>query len=250
MAIWIRQDQFEVLERDVGIVELQRDVIRRLGERSPGCFAVVPERSIAAVVRLGVERAARWGLTRLGPVRLFVEMMILFGSAFDTDPLFPWAGAVLAEEHPTQAEKADRLYEAMRLYLDAAAGPGQAYTLAAMRRFEPIARRALAREVAPEVICEVSLREARALFPERLAYLDAAAEESAARVWTLLAEAHGMTGGKAVVFALAACLLGHGFADDPLFPWANTRLRGGDVETFTTEAGLYCERVLRFMHKE
>ncbi|MDI1446967.1 hypothetical protein [Polyangium sp. 6x1] len=250
MAFWIRQDQFEVLERDVGIAELQRDVIRRLGERSPGCFAIVPERAIAAVARLGATRAARHGLTRLGPVRLFVEMMILFGCAFDDDPLFPWAGAALAEAHPTQTTKADRLHDAMMEYLRATAGIDQQRTLAAMRRFEPIATRALSMDVAPEAIHAVLLQETRALFPERLAYLGPEGEAKAAHAWAALAEARGITGGGAVVHALLACLLGHGFVEDPLFAWADTRLRGGDVQAIVSEAGLYCERVLRFMHEE
>ncbi|MDI1480916.1 hypothetical protein [Polyangium sp. y55x31] len=250
MAFWIRQDQFEVLERDVGIAELQRDVIRRLGERSPGCFAIVPERAIAAVTRLGVERAARRGLTRVGPVRLFVEMMILFGSAFDDDPLFPWAEAVLVEAHPTQGQKADRLHDAMMEYLRAVPGIDQERTLAAMRRFEPIATRVLSMDVSPEAMREVILRETRALSPERLGYLGPAGEARAVDTWARLAEAHGLRGGGAVVYALLACLLGHGFATDPLFAWADTKLRGGDMQAIVGEAGLYCERILRFMHKE
>jgi len=250
MAFWIRQDQFEVLEREVGIAELQRDVIRRLGKRSPGCFAIVPERAIAAVARLGAERAARHGLTRLGPVRLFVEMMILFGCAFDDDPLFPWAGAVLAETHPTQAMKAERLHEAMMEYLRAVPGLGQEHIRAAMRRFEPRATRALSLDVAPEALRAVILQETHALFPERFMVLGPEGEARAADQWARLAEAHGTRGGGAVVYALLASLLGHGFADDPLFAWAGTRLRAGDVQAIVNEAGLYCERVLRFMHKE
>ncbi|MRG92225.1 hypothetical protein [Polyangium spumosum] len=250
MAFWIRQDQFEVLERDVGIAELQRDVIRRLGERSPGCFAIVPERGIAAVVRLGVARAARRGLTRLGPVRLYVETMILLGWAFDDDPLFPWAEAALAEARPTQAERASRLYEVMMEYLRAAAGTGQEHTLAAMRRFEPIATRALDMDLPRESIREVLTREARALAPERLAWLGPEGEERAIDAWARHAEAHGLSGGSVVAYGLLACLLGHGFAEDPLFPWADTKLREGDMRALVGEAGLYCERVLRFMHKE
>jgi hypothetical protein len=247
MGFSIRQHQFEVLEHDVGVAELQRDVITRLAERAPGCFTVVPERAIAEVTRLGAERAERHGLTRVGPARLFVEVMILFGSDFDTDPLFPWAQAALAETHPTQIAKADRLHDVMMEYIDAVALRGHERTAAAMQRFEPIAERWLAMDVPSGALAAVIDEEARALYPERLSYLGPSAAAAAVQQWAEDAAACGKTGAAAVIHALLASLLGHGFARDPLFPWAHGRGHAGGPRELVREAAAYCERVVRFM---
>lgn len=81
-------------------------------------WAVSSDEAIRETVRNGINRAQKYGFTKRGPVRFFVELMLTFGSEFDTDPLLPWAEGVLNNESiKDQVERAGILREAMREYL-------------------------------------------------------------------------------------------------------------------------------------
>src|SRR5213079_233609 len=48
------------------------------------------EAGLRRFVRLGIEQSARYGWTQKGPVEFFLEVMVMLGSAFDTDPQYAW----------------------------------------------------------------------------------------------------------------------------------------------------------------
>ena len=60
-------------------------------EFSPPLFKAVGEEQMRKAIRFGIGRADSYGFTFRGPVRLYLELMLLFGSHFDTDPQYPWA---------------------------------------------------------------------------------------------------------------------------------------------------------------
>ena len=57
-------------------------------------------------------RAEGYGFTNRGPLRLFIEMMFLCGSGFDTDPQYPAVGAVLRAA-------GDQMQRAQMIFLEA-----------------------------------------------------------------------------------------------------------------------------------
>ena len=61
------------------------------------------------------------------------------GSESDTDPQYPWAGAILTNQQiGDQAIRADRLFEELRQYMDRVAGPKFQHTLEALRRVKSV----------------------------------------------------------------------------------------------------------------
>ena len=50
-----------------------------------------------ALIRMARERIAALGFTGGGTLTVFVVLMFMLGAGFDTDPLYPWAGEVLAD---------------------------------------------------------------------------------------------------------------------------------------------------------
>ena len=58
---------------------------------SPLLCEIIGEDQLRVAVRQAMARAAGYGFTYRGPIRLFIEMMFLCGSAFDTDPQYPAA---------------------------------------------------------------------------------------------------------------------------------------------------------------
>src|SRR3982751_6102142 len=78
---------------------------------APRHVEVLGDVAAREVVMGGIERAKGHGFIKRGPVRFFVEMMFLFGSEFDTDPLLPWADGVLTNPSiKDEVERADILH--------------------------------------------------------------------------------------------------------------------------------------------
>jgi hypothetical protein len=85
--------------------------------------------------RIGMARARAYGLTNQGPVRFYIELMFMFGSDFDSDPLLPWVREILTDPAtPDQMVRADRLYGRFTDYVEKVAGPDNKYVKEALRR--------------------------------------------------------------------------------------------------------------------
>lgn len=105
-----------------------------------GAFAPVHARRIGheALLRLshdGIRQARRNGLTLRGPVRLFLELQVMLGSSFATDPQYPWVRSCLeASDANDEMARAMRLHEQACHYHAAVLGDGLEHEQAAIRR--------------------------------------------------------------------------------------------------------------------
>ena len=74
------------------------------------------------VIRRGIRKAEGFEFTSRGPVRLFLNMMVMFGSDFFNDPIYPWAGEILSQKAVPRMERAMQLHAAVNAYSDAVGG--------------------------------------------------------------------------------------------------------------------------------
>ena len=113
-------------------------MVQHLWEFSPRHCNVIGKSGVHNVVRFGMERAASYGFTNRGPVRLYLNLTFMFGSEFDTDPLFPWAAAVLKSGSAgDQDDRAELLHRKTLEFLEITAGPNFQYAKSAFRRRAP-----------------------------------------------------------------------------------------------------------------
>lgn len=87
----------------------------------PSKYAATDEASTRRLVAYGIEQSRRYGILDPGNASFLILMMFLLGSAFDRDPFFPWAKAVLSA--PTtntndEVERTRRLHQAGLAYLE------------------------------------------------------------------------------------------------------------------------------------
>jgi hypothetical protein len=107
----IRKEQVEALTQ-IPLQAFEDEMVGHLAAFSPPLFRAVKEPQLREAIRFGTARAAAYGITFRGPVRLYLELMLLFGSHFDTDPQYPWAAEILQDQPSTpQMQRAERLYE-------------------------------------------------------------------------------------------------------------------------------------------
>ena len=113
----IRQEQFESLRR-ANLQKFEDEMVDHLREFFPDQYSMAGEPKIRQMIRYGTQKAATYGIVGQRDVCLFIDVMVEFGSDFDSDPGLPWASAILKDEDEEDPSvKADRLYS-MAIALD------------------------------------------------------------------------------------------------------------------------------------
>lgn len=248
----IRGEQVQAFEK-AGVQRFEVEMIAHLKGYSPGHAKVLGDEGLLKVIRFGTERAARYGLTFSGPIRLYIELIFQLGSEFDTDPQYPWAGEIFAKSNATnQMVEADRLFDATLKYLDATAGEDREWARASLRwaRHEPYEGLPLN---SPSWMSE-SLARLRRISPQKCDYVGAEALQRLLGKALDYSRKQGITSGNGV--ALVGALMfsaGHGFYADPHLPWIETTLsRSADdpnqrMDRLHAKLMAYLDRVIATM---
>jgi len=234
--ITLRAAQMAELDR-IFVLRFVEEIVQHIPHYAPRLYQIVGEAGIREAVRDGVQRAASYGFTNRGPSRLFVEMQFSLGTAFDTDPLLPWASELLHDRAAGQMLRATRLHQCVTAYLDDVTGPRGEHALAALRALtaaDPL--RQLSSGTRDSILSAFWLvhpRKARAAGEAALLHLIRAGCGEADRL---------SLGG--IGRALICCLMfgfGHGVLHDPLYAWVGNTLR----HNTTGDPSVRAERLYR-----
>ena len=213
----IRRIQLEVFDRAV-LKQFENDMIAHLQEFSPAHARGVGEDGLLKVIRCGVERARWYGFTLRGSVRFYIELMVQYGSDFDTDPVLPWASFELRNQtNEPELERADRVHAAAMEYRDAVIGTDYEVEIAAIRRLlrTPIDRW-LADDLSDRAL-EARLRHLHPAKCERAGSRGLMAIIAAGRETARALRLPMNTGG--VVMTALMFAFGHGVWTDPQYGW-------------------------------
>ncbi|PHM49282.1 hypothetical protein [Xenorhabdus miraniensis] len=86
-----------------------------------------------------VEKAKSDGFDQRGAVQLYIDMFILFGTEFQTDPQYTWIKTILDNHsHLGQLEKTSLLYHKVTRYLNEVHGEQDEHLKTSMRKFQNI----------------------------------------------------------------------------------------------------------------
>ncbi len=251
----IRSAQMEVFEQ-AALRNFENEMVAHLAEFSPLLFKAVGEEQMRQAIQFGIDRAGSYGFTLRGPVRLYLELMLLFGSHFDTDPQYPWAAEILTDQDSgPQMQRAVQLYEKTMDYRQQVAGPGDAYTLKGLRNISIFARQPLA--ISSENFISDMLREIRFIYPQKAAYIGDEALEALIRKGIGGARKQRFSTVHGVILVIVLMLaFGHGCGADPLYPWIARTLKdesiadpAARVERLETEAVAWLEHVLAYFDR-
>jgi hypothetical protein len=219
----IRDEQMAVFEQ-AALKNFEGEMVEHVKEFTPKHCEVLGERAVRTVVRLGIERAKEYGFTNRGPVRFYIELMFMFGSYFDTDPLILWATEILNDPAIVdQMVRAERLYEKLTDYVEKVAGPDnefvkEALHRASQQRLEDLSVRA--ENFENEMIVRLA-----ANYPQKCNYVGEPALRKLILLGLALANKHSVSKntGKVLLIGLMFAQ-GHGFATDPQLPWIERTL--------------------------
>lgn len=129
----IRDAQVKALEA-AAVDNFVLEMVEHCRDFSPHLCKTLKEPQLEAAIREGIRRAETHGFTARGPVRFYLDLMIVFGSGFDTDPQYPWTAEILAQtEERSQMQRAEDLHEKTAAYLAEVDGEENAYTREALQ---------------------------------------------------------------------------------------------------------------------
>jgi hypothetical protein len=213
----IRPQQMEAF-RQVRPQAFEDEMVAHLSQFSPPLFRVIKKDQMREVVQFGLLRARQHGFTLRGPIRLYLELMLLFGSHFDNDPQYPWANEVLADRNSIpEMERAERLHRKTSDYQEKVSGPDAVNTRKALKELSVLIKQ-------PRTLSANSLgtdikQEMNLVFPQKADYIGEEGLSSLIEEGIGEARRHQFPlRGEALVVVLMFSF-GHGCTHDPLYPW-------------------------------
>jgi hypothetical protein len=242
----------------LGLPSLDRfkaELLQHLSAFSPELHALRGDGVFRQVIDDGVAKAASYGFTNRGPVRFFLECMLTYGVAFDTDFQIRDLRERLVHQHGNgQAWHADRAFTAIERYQLQTRGRDNDYAIAALERLGPFLERldALTENNFDADLLETMARiypeKFRFVGEERLRRLVAVARDEATHFAIPTPGGIGLLAG--LMFAL-----GLGICRDPLYPWIHdTLVRPGmqdpirRIERLRRKTRLYLRATLKNLH--
>lgn len=220
----IRPAQWRALT-ELGLVRFEHEMTEHLSDFAPELAQFAGRDSIRAVVRLGIARARVYGFTHRGPLRTYLEVMLVLGSYFDTDPALRPATAALRAAPVEQHARAGGFHNAVMEYCGRVSGLQYEHTVAAMRRLSAVSYESLAGDGS---FRERALLLFRGCFPEKYSYAgDAALHELATSAARRSEEFSVRSDAGRQLIALLLYLFGHGAFADPAYCWMAQTMRDG-----------------------
>lgn len=226
--IVIRTEQMNVFKK-TALLSFEDEMVEHLAKFSPPLYKVVGEEQMRKVIQLGMSQVAKYGFTYRGPIRLYLELMLLFGSYFDTDPQYPWAAEIfINQESGAQMQRAKFLYEKALDYQEKVVGPDDGYLLEALKKNILFLRHPLS--VTPENYLQDILKEIAQIYPQKTSYVGIKGLEAIIRKGIEGAQRQrlGSMRGMTVVIILMF-VLGHGCGGDPIYSWIIKILNDKDI---------------------
>jgi hypothetical protein len=224
----IREAQMRVFEQ-AAAKEFEDHLLKYLNELFPKHCNVLGEAQVRRVIGYGLNKAKSHGLTDMRCLSLYVALMFMLGSNFDTDPQLPWAKEILGDETTTgEHDRIDRLRGKALDYADQVAGADNKHIDAAIERIRQ--EKGEAFSLGSSDFGTKMLTWLNQIYPEKCTYIG---EEALRRMMLQgagAAKSYGLVSerGRALYIALMF-MLASGFDTDPQFPWAAASLNDPEV---------------------
>jgi len=218
----IRNAQMEELSK-VKLLAFENEMVVHLAEFSPKLFKVIKEDQMRVVVRFGIKQAEQYDFTFRGTIRLYLELMLLFGSHFDTDPQIPTRAKAILKDDAPQMERAEQLHQQQLNYQERVSGPDNVNTRKALEDLSVMAQNPITTS-SNDFVADMR-REMIRIFPQKVDYIGE--EGLTALINEGRAEAQRYefpTVRGEVLIVVLMYAFGHGCTDDPLYPWISRTL--------------------------
>ena len=230
----IRKEQIKLLDEEM-LRRFEDEMVVHLSEFSPPLFRVLGHDQLCDVVRFGFSKAGAYGFSLRGPIRLYLELMLLFGSHFDMDPQYPWAAKILNDERSvSEMQRAEWLHEMTLAYQASVSGAQGLHTNEALSQLLVTGRNPVT--FSAEAFDESMKSEMHRVFPQKAAFIGEAALSALIHGGREEAKGYGFPARGEMLMVVLKFAFGHGCGNDQLYPWIGRTLRDERMVSSTAKA--------------
>jgi hypothetical protein len=245
----IRKEQYE----DLGKISLKRfedSMVEHVKKFFPKYYEIYEEPLIRKVIRYAVDRAESYDLITERDVCLYINLMFLLGSNFDTDLQLTWAGVILNDEKIVVAfTRIDRLHDEGMEYLDQVSGIDNEYLGSALLRVREISIEDFAQTPTPNT-GDIAAMHLRKIWRRKCQKMGETTLRKLIRDAIESAKAYNITTERGVVlYTTLMFLLGSGFDKDPQFPWAIAVLNDESIPDESARVDRLYKEAMAFLEK-
>lgn len=241
---------------DVSVLSFENQMVVHLNEFARRHCEVIGEDCVREVIRLGIKQSAKYGFTNQGPVQLYLELMFMFGSYFDTDPQMQWAIDVLNKKNvDEQMVRANKLFESTNHYMKVVLGSKNEHTYRALKNIRTMAGQPITFDSSH--LISGLLESMYHAYPQKFEDVGREVLEELLIESANFAKEHDLNTfrGK-MLYGILVFALGRGFSHDPLYPWISRTLRDTAiidherrVEKLEKRVLLYLDSVLIYLRE-
>ncbi len=208
---------------DEGLRNFEDEMVLHSRAFTPRLCEVLGEEQLRVALRQAITRAHSYGFTFRGPIRLYIELMFIYGSGFDTDPQYPAIGEVL-KASGDQMQRAEQIGESIHEdYREKVTGPGGIHVRKSQEAFLVFAQdriRFSATDFVPEM-----LQQMNRFFPQKVAYTGQDQLSKLIEEGREEARRYGLSSVRAeAMIVVLMFAFGHRCTEDPLYPWIGRTL--------------------------
>lgn len=238
----IRPEQMETLEQ-VRFKHFEDEMLKHIKEHFSNHWRMIGEIQLRKVIQYAAKQAKTYSLTTEREVCLYLNLMLLLGSDFDTDIQLPWAVKVLKEESTeVPFMKIKRLYQVAMDYLDRVVGIKNEHLEQVLLKLRGDSIQSLV--LSPKPKSEPSLMTLLTeIYPQKCEAMGKDNLSQLIKQGTRLAQHHHLScGGGTTLYVGLMLMLGQHFDQDPQFSWAATLLKNPSITDPETKTyALYTE---------
>jgi hypothetical protein len=228
----INQLQMRALEKNAQRT-LEDEMVSHIKRFAPQRCEALDDEHLRLAARSGIHRAVAYGFTKKGPIRLFMETMLLFGSHFDTDPQYPAISSHLGARGD-QMVRAECIYNEIVAYQSTVQGEGGGNLRGALAALIALTRSCGARAESSDASMQQALSSS---FPQKAAYVGEEGLQDLIRRGREEARGYGLVGERAQTSLLTVMFaFGHGVSRDWSYPAIEQALTGMSVRDTSTFA--------------
>jgi hypothetical protein len=207
----IRHDQMTTLAEaaEAGYLDF---AVRHMQAFSPHVTSAAGEAAVRQAAEAGLAHAREYGFESEGSLLFYLDLTILFGHGFDTDPQYAWMHPYLRElDGLSGFERSRLLHWHVTTYLHRVVGAAGEWAQQAIRRAQELNEDRLSRAARTQ-----GDEMMRWMYPQRMPFYPAGCGSAA---WSQAPAAGFEPGPAAALYVLITFLFGHKAMDDPLQPW-------------------------------
>jgi hypothetical protein len=245
----IRKVQMVELAK-VSLKSFEDDMVEHIKKFFPKYHEVMGEPTVRKGIRYGIDRAKVYGFTTERDVCLYINLMFLLGSNFDTDVQLPWLADILTDEAGMEAAaRMDKVYDAALKYLDDVAGVENEHAGRALKTIPGIPFDDFSLSATGNIENRIG-GTIRKIWPRKVARLGEELTRGLIRKGIGNAGRYGITFDRGVaIYVVFMFMAGSGFDRDPLFPWAGAVLAEKSIADQSARVGRLYGEMMAFLEK-